>query len=71
MIATQRREAASGEGSFFHQVIAELRKATWPSREEATRLTIMVVLVSSALGLFLWLVDSFFSFFVQNTILGG
>ena len=40
----------SGKGfspiSFLSEVIGELRKVTWPSRQESTRLTIMVLALS-------------------------
>jgi preprotein translocase subunit SecE len=44
-------------GNIFREVISELRRVTWPSREETTRLTIMVLAVSAAIGAFLGLID--------------
>jgi preprotein translocase subunit SecE len=43
---------------FINETVGELRKVSWPTREEALRLTaiVMVVLISSAL--FLGLVDA-------------
>jgi len=49
--------------SFLSEVIGELRKVTWPSRQETTRLTIMVLTLSIIIGLFLGLFDMFFSRF--------
>ena len=46
---------------FFAEVWAELRRVTWPTRQEATRLTILVIIVSAAFGLFLGLADMLFS----------
>jgi len=43
------------------ETIAELRRVTWPSRQETVRLTIMVISVAAAVGLFLGLVDLGFS----------
>ena len=43
------------------EVIGELRRVTWPSREETVRLTIIVIAVSVAIGAFLGLVDIGFS----------
>ncbi|MBI4286852.1 MAG: preprotein translocase subunit SecE [Chloroflexi bacterium] len=43
--------------SFFKDTIAELRKVVWPSRKEATRLTILVIIISSVVGLALGAVD--------------
>ena len=43
---------------FINETVGELRKVSWPTRDEALRLTaiVMVVLISSAL--FLGLVDA-------------
>ena len=43
---------------------------TWPSREEAVRLTIMVLVVSAVVGLFLGSVDYVFNFLMTEFILG-
>ena len=36
--------------SFFPEVIAELRKAHWPTRQEALRLSILVLIVCAIVG---------------------
>ena len=46
---------------FVREVYGELRKATWPSREQATRLTSLVLAISLAIGLALGVVDFIFS----------
>ena len=46
---------------FIGETISELRRVTWPNREETTRLTIMVIAVAVVIGLFLGLVDLVFS----------
>jgi preprotein translocase subunit SecE len=38
----------------------ELRKVVWPTREEALRLTAVVIAVSLMIGLFLFVADSIF-----------
>jgi preprotein translocase subunit SecE len=43
------------------EVIAELRRVTWPTREETMRLTIMVLSVAVTIGIFLGIVDIGFS----------
>ena len=43
------------------EVAGELRRVTWPSREETVRLTVIVIAVSVAIGAFLGLVDLGFS----------
>jgi preprotein translocase subunit SecE len=44
----------------FRKVIAELRKVVWPTRDETIRLTIVVIIVSVAIGLFLFVGDTMF-----------
>ena len=46
---------------FVGEAISELRRVTWPTRQETTRLTIMVMAVSAIIGLFLSLVDLSFA----------
>ncbi len=54
---------------FIKDTIAELRKVIWPSREETTRLTIMVIAVSVAIGLALGLIDTLFAFLMKTVVL--
>ncbi len=42
---------------FFGEVISELRKVTWPTRQETTRLTILVLVVSIVIGALLGVID--------------
>lgn len=60
-----RRFGAPGPVS---DVIAELRKVTWPSREETIYLTIVVLIVSATIGVFLGGVDIFFNWLIDNTL---
>ena len=46
---------------FVGDTISELRRVTWPSRQETMRLSIMVISVAVAVGLFLGLVDLAFA----------
>ena len=46
---------------FFGEVFSELRKVSWPTRQEATRLTLMVIMLSATIGLFLGLIDMLFA----------
>jgi preprotein translocase subunit SecE len=43
--------------SFFTEVIAELRKVNWPTRQEALRLSILVLLVCVIMGVIFWALD--------------
>lgn len=56
--------------AFFREAIVELRKVVWPPRREATRLTMIVIIVSVAMGLFLGLSDYGFSKLVEVILPG-
>ncbi|MDA1347717.1 MAG: preprotein translocase subunit SecE [Chloroflexi bacterium] len=43
------------------ETVAELRRVTWPTREETLRLTLMVIAVSAVIGAFLGVVDIAFA----------
>jgi preprotein translocase subunit SecE len=43
-------------------IMAELRKVTWPTREETRNLSIVVIGISAVVGAFLALLDVIFSF---------
>jgi preprotein translocase subunit SecE len=42
---------------FFHDVMAEFRRVTWPSRDDVLNSTVVVLVVVFALAAFLWAVD--------------
>lgn len=46
---------------FIREVASELSKVTWPSRQEATRLTWLVIAVAVTVGVFVGLWDYGFS----------
>lgn len=46
---------------FFGDTVAELKRVTWPPKEQVIRLTVMVLAISTAIGLFLASVDWVFS----------
>lgn len=47
---------------------AEMRKVTWPTREETIKLTIVVILISISVAAFLGLLDYMFSLGVKRII---
>ena len=55
--------------TWITDIISELRKVQWPSREEAWHLTWVVILVSVAVGVVLGGLDSAFGWFMEHTIL--
>ena len=53
--------ASGGMFRFFGEVISELKKVTWPSRQETTRLTLLVIAVAVSIGIALGLIDLLFT----------
>ena len=49
--------------------IGELRKVAWPSREEATRLTLIVLIVTITIAIILGVLDFAFSEFVDAVLI--
>ena len=54
---------------FVVDIIGELRKVTWPTRQEAIRLTVMVLIVCAVIGVILALLDYGFGRLVQDVFL--
>ncbi len=58
-----------GRLALIGEVYGELTKVTWPSREDAARLTLLVLGVSAVVGVFLALWDMGFSELVERVFL--
>lgn len=56
---------------FIRDTWTELRKVVWPSRRDTTRLTILVLVVSIAVGLVLGALDLGFTSLAQGLLVGG
>jgi preprotein translocase SecE subunit len=55
---------------YFHETRAELRKVTWPTREETKNLTLIIVGATIAMAIFLGTLDYIFQVVVAGVI-GG
>jgi preprotein translocase subunit SecE len=67
---SQKSTIPQGERfSFISEAISELKKVSWPSREETQRLFIMVLVVCVITGAILWVIDLSFSELMDWTIL--
>ncbi len=55
--------------AFFNESRQELRHVNWPTRQEAAKLTAMVVAFALALALYLGLFDSLFSYLLRTFVL--
>jgi preprotein translocase subunit SecE len=54
---SNQRSSRGPSFRFFTDIIGELRRVTWPSREETMRLSIMVIAVAAVIGAFLGVID--------------
>lgn len=66
MANTKRAKQSSGQANpllrYLRETRGELRKVTWPTREEAWRLTLVVMAVSALMAIFLGVIlDAAFS----------
>jgi preprotein translocase subunit SecE len=57
--------ARTSPGEFFRQVRAESGKIVWPTRKETITTAVMVVIMTTLLGVFFFGVDSAFSAIVR------
>lgn len=55
--------------SFLDEIISELKKVTWPTREETAYLTMVVIVVAVAAGVILGAVDIFFNWLIDRLLL--
>ena len=67
-------EAEHRGGSFLRprwamDIIGELRKVTWPTRQETAHLTVVVIVVSILVGALLGASDLGFSWLLENVFL--
>ena len=73
--AAGRRERASGGGilswrpRFVMDIINELRKVVWPSRDDVVYLTVVVVIIAMIFGAVLGAIDLGFGRLIDNTLL--
>lgn len=57
----ERKKEPNAVVRYFRETAAELRKVTWPTRQEARELTTVVVIVVILMSIALGLVDFLFS----------
>ena len=49
-------------------ILSELKKVSWPTRREAWNLTVVVIVISTAVGALLGGIDLFFSWIVERIL---
>jgi len=52
--------------NYVNETLTELKKTTWPTKQEATRLTIVVVAVIIGLGIYMGMLDWVLSWLVNK-----
>ncbi|MEL7561655.1 preprotein translocase subunit SecE [Dehalogenimonas sp. 4OHTPN] len=67
--AAPSKPAAAPKPNFFGNIIAELKKVNWPTRDEVRKLTVMVLVVAFTVGLVLGALDYGLSFLVDQFLL--
>jgi len=70
-ISTKSAPAKKSRFSFIIEVVAELRKAHWPTRQEAFRLSILVIIVCAIFGAILGSLDYGFYRLFGKLLIGG
>ena len=59
--ATVKKKKENAVVKYLKETRAELRKVTWPTPEEARNLTVIVLIVTVVMSLFLGLLDFVFT----------
>jgi preprotein translocase subunit SecE len=55
-------------GNYLNEVRGELKKVTWPTRNDMQKTTIAVIIISIIFGIYLQVVDFSFRMLVQEVI---
>jgi preprotein translocase subunit SecE len=51
---------------FLEESWSELKKVTWPTREQVRNLTVLVFVISAALGIYIAFFDALFTFIIRQ-----
>jgi preprotein translocase subunit SecE len=53
---------------YFDEVWSELRKVSWPTREQVRNLTVLVFAISLVVGIYITILDSVFRVLVDQLV---
>jgi preprotein translocase subunit SecE len=70
-MATTTKAPRQGPVEFSREAWQELRKVTWPSRETVLRLTLIVLVISALIAVYIFAFDNVFTIVITNGIVGG
>lgn len=62
-------DAGKGLVRYYREIKAEMKKVTWPTREQIAQYTSLTLLLIAILTFFFWIADSFFGW-ILSKILG-
>jgi len=65
----QKRSLRPRPPGWAVEIFSELKKVTWPTRDETLYLTMVVILVSVAVGVLLGSIDVFFNWLIDRVLL--
>lgn len=57
VVVAETRSLPARLVTFYHDVMAEMRKVTWPDRPQVQSLSIGVIILSLAVGALIWGLD--------------
>ena len=60
---------AGGLLRFSQEAWQELSKVTWPTRDTVIRFTVLVILISATIAVYIFLVDNAFTFTITKGLL--
>ena len=61
---------AGGIVRFAQESWSELRKVTWPTQDQVIRLTLLVILISALISVYIFLFDNIFTLVITKGLLG-
>jgi preprotein translocase subunit SecE len=61
----------TGLVQFAQECWGELQKVTWPSRETVVRLTLIVIVISAIIAVYIYAFDNLFTWGVTERIVGA
>jgi preprotein translocase subunit SecE len=67
--AAPKRRFRIGAPAWLEDIISELKKVSWPSRDDTLYLTTVVIIVAISVGILLGGIDFFFNWLVDRLLL--
>jgi preprotein translocase subunit SecE len=68
VVSDKKEKQPNALAKYLRETRGEMRKVTWPTREDSQRLTLIVIAVTIAMAVFLGLLDFGFSRAVQALV---